>query len=39
MLEANYGIMQLLHEAGFVAVMFDARKVLECDQDQVTYAC
>ena len=39
MLEANYGIMQLLHEAGFVAEMFDVRTLLECDQDQITYAC
>ena len=32
-------IMQLLHEAGFVAEMFDVRTLLECDQDQITYSC
>ena len=39
MLEGIYGIMQLLHEAEFVAEMFDVTKLLECDQDQITYAC
>ena len=38
MLERIYVIMQLLHEAGFVAEMFDVRKRLESDQDQVTCA-
>ena len=28
MLEGIYGIMQLLHEAGFVADIFDVRKLL-----------
>ena len=39
MLEGIYGIMQLLHEAEFVAEMFDVTKLLECDQDQINYAC
>ena len=39
MLEGIYGIMQLLHEAGFVAGMFDVRKLVKCDQDQITHAC
>ena len=39
MLGVIYGIMQLLNEDGFVADMFDVRKLLECDQDQITYAC
>ena len=39
MLEGIYGLMQLLHEAGFVADIFDVKKMLECDQDQITYAC
>ena len=30
--------MRLMHEAGFVAEMFDVKKLLEVDQDQVTYA-
>ena len=38
MLEGIYGIMQLLHEAGFEADMFGVRKVKECDQYQVTCA-
>ena len=32
MLEGIYGIMQLLHGAGFVAEMFDVRERLERDQ-------
>ena len=39
MLEGIYEIMQPLHEAGFVAGMLDVRKLLKCDQDQVTYVC
>ena len=39
MIEGIFGTMQLLHEAGFVADMFDVRKLLECDQAQATYAC
>ena len=31
--------MQLLDEAGFVAEIFDVRKLLESDQYQTTYAC
>ena len=38
MLEGVYGTMQLLHEGGFVAEIFDVRKWLECEQYQVTYA-
>ena len=38
-LERTYGIMQHLHEAGSLAEIFDVRKLLECDQDQITYAC
>ena len=38
MLEGIDGIMRLMHEAGFVAEMFDVKKLLEVDQDQVTYA-
>ena len=38
MLDGIYGIIQLLHEAEFVVDMFDVRKLLECDQDQVTHA-
>ena len=30
-------IIQLLHNAGYVARVFDANKLLECDQDQVTH--
>ena len=32
-------IVQLLHDAGYAAGVFDANKLLECDQDQVTHAC
>ena len=39
MMEGIYGIMQLLHEAGFVEEMVDVRKLLECIQDQILYAC
>ena len=39
MLEGIYGIMQLLHEAGFVAEVIDVRRFLECYQGQITYAC
>ena len=39
MLKGIYGIMQILHEAGFVAEIFDVRKLLECEKDQITYAC
>ena len=39
MLEGIYGIMQLLDEAGFVAEMFDVRKLLAFDQYQITCAC
>ena len=37
MLEGIYGIIKLLHEAGFVAEMFDVRELLECDQDMVSF--
>ena len=33
MLEGIYGIMRLLHEAGFVAEMIDVRKLKDFDQD------
>ena len=39
MLQGIYGFMQILHEAGFVAELFDVRKLLEYDKDQITYAC
>ena len=32
------GIIRLLHGAGLVAGVFDASKMMECDQDQVTHA-
>ena len=32
-------IIQLLHDAGYVAGVFDANKLLECYQDQVIHAC
>ena len=28
-----------MHQTGFVADIFDVRKRLDCDQDQITYAC
>ena len=39
MLEGIYGIMRLLHEAGFVAEMIDVKRLLDFDQDQITCAC
>ena len=38
-LDGIYRIMQLLREVRFVADMFDVSTLLNCDQDQVTYAC
>uniref|UniRef100_A0AAV1USV6 Uncharacterized protein n=1 Tax=Peronospora matthiolae TaxID=2874970 RepID=A0AAV1USV6_9STRA len=38
-LEGISAIIQLLQDAGDVAVMFDADKRLECDRDQVMHAC
>ena len=32
------GIIRLLQDAGFVAGLFNASKLLECEQDQVTHA-
>ena len=32
-------ITQLLNEAGFVAGTFDARELLDCEQDRVIHAC
>uniref|UniRef100_A0AAV1U238 Calponin-homology (CH) domain-containing protein n=1 Tax=Peronospora matthiolae TaxID=2874970 RepID=A0AAV1U238_9STRA len=32
-------IIQLLQDAGYVAMVFDANELLECDQDQVIHAC
>ena len=31
-------IIRLLHDAGFVAGLFKANKLLKCEQDQVTHA-
>ena len=39
MLKGSYGIMRLLHEDGFVAEMIDVRRLLDFEQDQITYAC
>ena len=38
MLEEINGVTRLLDDAGFVAGVFNANKILECDQDQVTHA-
>ena len=32
------GIIRLLHYPGYVAGVFDAKKMMECEQDQVTHA-
>ena len=33
------GIIQLLNEAGFVAGTFDARELLDCEQDRMIHVC
>ena len=38
LLDEINGIIRLLHDAGFAAGVFDANKMLQCDQDQVTHA-
>ena len=38
-LEDINGIVQLLRNEGFVAGVFDAKKLLDCKQDQVSRAC
>uniref|UniRef100_A0AAV1VBJ4 Uncharacterized protein n=1 Tax=Peronospora matthiolae TaxID=2874970 RepID=A0AAV1VBJ4_9STRA len=38
-LDGINAIIQLLHDAGYVAGVFDANKLLECDQDQVIHTC
>ena len=38
-LDGINAIIQLLHDVKFVAGVFDANKMMECDQDQVTHAC
>ena len=38
-LDGINAIIQLLYDAGYVAGVFDANKLLECDQDQVIHAC
>ena len=37
--EGISAIIQMLQDAGYVAGAFDANQLLECDQDQVIYAC
>ena len=36
-LEEINGIIRLLHDVGFVAGVFDVNKMLECNQEQVSY--
>ena len=38
-LDGINAIIQLPHDAEYVAEVFDANKLLECDQDQVIHAC
>ena len=38
LLDEINGIIRLLHDADFVAGVFDANKMLQCDQNQVTHA-
>ena len=39
LLDGINAIIQLPHDAEYVAEVFDANKLLECDQDQVIHAC
>ena len=38
MLEGIYGIVQLFHEAVFVADIFDVKKLLECDHLRMPFS-